>query len=121
VIVAVDFTLSTPPYEQIRTAIAGAVARRKLAPGTRLPTVRQLARDLSVSPATVAHAYQELERDGVVYGAGRKGTFVAETAADDAPVALDTLAREFVRSARRAGADRATILHTLIDVLDAAD
>jgi GntR family transcriptional regulator len=88
--------------------------------GTQLPTVRQLARDLSVSPATVAHAYRELERDGVVYGAGRKGTFVADAVAD-APVALDTLAREFVRSARRSGADRATILHTLIDVLDTDD
>jgi DNA-binding transcriptional regulator YhcF (GntR family) len=120
VIVAVDFSLSTPPYEQIRGAIVGAVTRRKLAPGTQLPTVRQLARDLSVSPATVAHAYRELERDGVVYGAGRKGTFVADAAAD-APVAVDALAREFVRSARRAGADRTTILHTVIDALDAAD
>jgi DNA-binding transcriptional regulator YhcF (GntR family) len=120
VIVAVDFTLGTPPYEQIRSAITGAVSRRKLTPGSQLPTVRQLARDLSVSPATVAHAYRELERDGIVYGAGRKGTFVAERAAE-APVALDTLAREFVQRARRSGADRAAILHTLIDVLDADD
>jgi DNA-binding transcriptional regulator YhcF (GntR family) len=117
VIVGVDFTLATPPYEQIRTAIAGAVARRNLTPGTRLPTVRQLARDLSVSPATVAHAYQELERDGIVYGAGRKGTFVADTTIDP-PVALDTLATEFVRRARSTGADRTTILHTVIDALD---
>ena len=73
-----------------------------------------------MSPATVAHAYRELERGGIVYGAGRKGTFVADDAGD-APVALDTLAREFVRNARRSGADRTTILHSLIDALDAGD
>jgi DNA-binding transcriptional regulator YhcF (GntR family) len=119
VIVTVDFALSTPPYEQIRSAIAGAVTRRDLAPGAQLPTVRQLARDLSVSPATVAHAYKELERDGVVYGAGRKGTFVAATP-PGAAVNLETLARDFVRDARRTGADRSTILHRVIDALDAS-
>lgn len=115
-IVEVDLTLAVPPYEQIRRAIATAVGRRQLEPGTRLPTVRQLARDLEVSPATISHAYRELERDGIVYGAGRKGTFVTDRAtAASRPIA--SLACEFVEQARRDGADRSAILHAVIDAL----
>jgi DNA-binding transcriptional regulator YhcF (GntR family) len=112
VIISVDFALAAAPYEQIRTAIAAAVRRRELAAGAQLPTVRQLARDLDVSPATVAHAYKELERDGVVYGAGRKGTFVAEV-----QDSLQALAEEFVARARNGGADRDAILHAVVDAL----
>lgn len=115
-IVSIDLGLETAPYEQIRSAIAGAVRRRELAPRTRLPTVRQLARDLDVAPATVARAYRELERDGLVVAAGRKGTFVADLR-DGPPQSIDRLAREFVDRARAAGADRAAILHAVIDVL----
>jgi DNA-binding transcriptional regulator YhcF (GntR family) len=117
VIVDLDLSLETPPYEQIRTAIAAAVRRRQVRAGSRLPTVRQLARDLDVSPATVAHAYRELERDGLVYGAGRKGTFVADRPA--APLdSLQVLAQDFVIRARRGGADRSAMLHAVIDALD---
>ncbi|HEX2700344.1 MAG TPA: GntR family transcriptional regulator [Acidimicrobiales bacterium] len=115
-IVDVDFALPVPPYEQIRRAITTAVGRRQLEAGTRLPTVRQLARDLEVSPATVSHAYRELERDGLVYGAGRKGTFVAD-AGRPAARPVPGLAREFVEQARRTGANRSAILHAVIDAL----
>jgi DNA-binding transcriptional regulator YhcF (GntR family) len=118
VIVGIDLSLDIPPYEQIRGAIVAAVRRRELAAGTRLPTVRQLARDLDVSPATVARAYRELERDGVIHGAGRKGTFVAAITAR-AQESLDAQAREFVERARRDGADRTAIMHAVIDALEA--
>ena len=116
-IVGVDLTLDTPPYEQIRSSIVAAVSRRGLVAGTRLPTVRQLARDLEVSPATVARAYRELEHDGVVYGAGRNGTFVADVAGL-VHQTVDALARDFVARARRGGADRSAILHAVVDALD---
>jgi len=116
VILTIDLALETAPYEQIRSAIARAVRRRELPAGTQLPTVRQLARELGVAPATVARAYRELERDGVVVGAGRKGTFIAAT--PGLPEAsIDALAREFVERARDAGADRAAILHAVVDAL----
>lgn len=119
-IISIDFTLDTPPYEQIRGAITAAVRRHELAPGTRLPTVRQLARDLDVSPATVARAYRELEHDGIVHGAGRRGTLVADIAARSQRT-VDALARDFVHQARRGGADRAAIMHAVIDALHADD
>ena len=52
------------------------MAQGDLAPGTRLPTVRQLAADLGLAANTVARAYRELEADGVIATYGRKGTFV---------------------------------------------
>lgn len=68
-----------------RTAagIAAAVSRRirsgALAPGARLPTVRDLARELKVSPATVNQAWRALAAAGAIVARGRAGTFVAET------------------------------------------
>ncbi len=60
--------------------IAAAVARRirsgDLAPGDRLPTVRELAADLGVSPATVSHAWQALSTVGLIVSRGRSGSFV---------------------------------------------
>ena len=64
------------------SGIAGAIARLissgDLAPGDRLPTVRELAADLGVSPATVSHAWQALARVGLIVSRGRSGSFVRE-------------------------------------------
>jgi DNA-binding transcriptional regulator YhcF (GntR family) len=74
--VDVDDTSGDPPYEQIRTQIAAQVAAGELPAGTRLPTVRALAATLAIAPNTVARAYRELERSGVVTTRGRNGTVV---------------------------------------------
>ena len=62
--------------------IAGALSRAiragELAPGDRLPTVRDVAADLGVSPATVSAAWQALRRTGLVVSRGRSGTFVKD-------------------------------------------
>jgi DNA-binding transcriptional regulator YhcF (GntR family) len=77
----VDASSGTPPYEQLRTQIAARVASGELATGTRLPTVRALAAELQLAVNTVARVYRELEADGVVVTEGRRGTFVATSAA----------------------------------------
>lgn len=76
----IDASSPVPAYEQIVSRIRLAVADGDLNPGAPLPPIRQLARDLELNPATVAKAYQILERDGVLATAGRKGTFVREGA-----------------------------------------
>ena len=93
-----------PPFEQLRRQVAAAAAAGTLAPGHRLPTVRQLAADLGLAANTVARAYRELEADGVIETHGRRGTFVASRAAADADTtaAADAL----VDAARRAGMSR---------------
>jgi GntR family transcriptional regulator len=67
----------TPIYAQLERAIRLAIATGRLAPGDRLPTVRQLAVDLRVNANTVAKVYGELERAGVLETRRGVGTFVA--------------------------------------------
>ena len=74
----VDSQSAVPAYEQIRSQITRAVLTGAVAPGTRLPTIRQLAGDLSLATNTVARAYRELESDRIITTLGKKGSFVAE-------------------------------------------
>ena len=69
------------PYEQIRSQISAHAASGALPPGTRLPSIRQLAGDLGLAPGTVARAYRELEQEGVVVTRVGRGTAIAEAPA----------------------------------------
>lgn len=60
----------------IASGIARLITTGDLAPGDRLPTVRELASDLGVSPATVSHAWQTLAATGLIMSRGRSGSFV---------------------------------------------
>jgi DNA-binding transcriptional regulator YhcF (GntR family) len=94
---------TVPPYEQLRSAVAGQVADGTLPAGTRLPTVRALAADLGLAVNTVAKAYRALETDGVIETRGRAGTFVASTALAGVSEEVERLAADFTLAARRAG------------------
>jgi GntR family transcriptional regulator len=71
-----------PIYLQIVEQIKRAVALGKLKPEEGLPSVRQLALDLTINPNTVARAYLELEHQGVIYKRQGQGTFVSMQAAE---------------------------------------
>src|SRR5690606_17893665 len=113
--VEVDPRSPVPPYEQIRTRLLELVRTGALAPGTRLPPIRQLAGDLGVAPNTVARAYRELEAAGVLSSRRRHGTTVTPEAAERArPEAahggggaggptLEAAARAYLERARRLG------------------
>ena len=81
-----EFSISTssrrPIYRQLADQIREAVARGRLRPGARLPSVREMSRSLVVNPNTVARAYTELEREGVLNSRQGLGVFVAEPRAD---------------------------------------
>ncbi|MGJ9411458.1 GntR family transcriptional regulator [Aeromicrobium sp. CF4.19] len=102
--VAVDPTATEPPFEQIRRQVATAANDGTLAPGHKLPTVRQLAADLGLAVNTVARAYRELEADGVIETHGRRGTFLASRLLADADAT--TAAEGYVATARRIGLSR---------------
>jgi DNA-binding transcriptional regulator YhcF (GntR family) len=78
--ISVEISAPEPVYEQIVRQIHDAVNAGRLKPGAPLPTVRQLAGDLSLNRNTVARAYKMLEDQGVILTAGRKGTFVRQDA-----------------------------------------
>ncbi|MDH4366388.1 MAG: GntR family transcriptional regulator [Acidimicrobiia bacterium] len=108
-ILRVDPSQALPVYEQIRQQVTRMAVTGTLAPGTRLPTIRQLAADLGLAKGTVAKAYELLELSAVVESKGHKGTFVrAVGPAPDAGQAADGLrqaAEAFVVAARQLGAD----------------
>lgn len=68
-----------PIYIQVINQIKHSVASGMLATGARLPSVRKLAAELVVNPNTIARAYQELEREGIISTVQGRGTFVAKT------------------------------------------
>ncbi|OLB18896.1 MAG: hypothetical protein AUI99_02375 [Gemmatimonadetes bacterium 13_1_40CM_3_69_22] len=70
----------TPLYAQIANRVRVAIAAGELHPATALPSVRQLAAQLRVNPATVVQAYRDLETDGFVEMRQGAGTFVREVA-----------------------------------------
>ena len=67
-----------PIYQQLVQQVREAIARGDLKPEEQLPSIRQLSRDLVVNPNTIARAYTELEREGLVTNRPGRGAFVAE-------------------------------------------
>ncbi len=62
----ITLTDGSSPADQIQSQIRGLIATDQLPAGEALPSVRQLAKDLGVSPGTVAKAYRSLEQDGLL-------------------------------------------------------
>jgi len=91
--VIVSLSGSSPPTEQIRDQIRGLIASHRLAADDRLPSVRQLAKDLGVAPGTVAKAYKALEAEGCLVTRTGGGTRVSRHAT--------TTPRDVLTAARR--------------------
>lgn len=71
-----DYTSGVPIYVQVKEALKNAIRTGAFAQGAQLPTVRQLAIQLKINANTVARAYTELEREGVISSQQGRGTFV---------------------------------------------
>jgi molybdate-binding protein/DNA-binding transcriptional regulator YhcF (GntR family) len=65
-----------PIYKQITEQVKQLIANNHLKPGERMPTVRDLSRQLDINSATVARAYQELAQEGILGASRRRGTIV---------------------------------------------
>ena len=103
----------TPPFEQLRRQLAELISAGVLAPGDRLPPLRQLAADLGLAVGTVARTYRELEGEGLVRSRRGGGTRVRQPDAPRSPDqvadALRHHAELFVRQARLLGAGDADV------------
>jgi GntR family transcriptional regulator len=94
-------------YQQIVDRIKREIAEGRLAPGAALPSFRQFAEDLLVSVITVKRAYEELEREGIIFRRQGLGTFVAQRGHDRSRetklAAANDLLRKGFREAAEAG------------------
>lgn len=102
-----DLKSGVPVYRQIIDQVHAARASGAIGPGDQLPTVRQLAVDLSINPNTVVRAYRELELTGALATHQGTGTFIADTKAGQTDAErerrLDRLTADFVARAGREG------------------
>ena len=105
--ILLDVKSGVPFYRQIIDQVKSAIATGRLEPGDRLPTVRQLAVDLSVNPNTVSRAYTELELTGLVETHMGSGTFVGQKKVEQDEVErrriLDEISQEFLSRASSHG------------------
>lgn len=73
---------SLPIYEQIIKAVKEGLVNQTIQPGEMLPSIRSLARELEISVITTKRAYEELEKEGLIYSVPGKGFYVKETNQD---------------------------------------
>ena len=76
--IAIDYTSRQPITAQIRDQMVRLITSGALKPGDWLPSVRQLATDLSINPNTIQKAYSEMELRGIIVSVKGRGSFVAE-------------------------------------------
>ena len=76
--ISINYRDPRPIYEQIQSELRRLMLTGALPPGSRLPSVRELAGQLAINPNTIQRAYRELEADGYILSVAGKGSFVAQ-------------------------------------------
>jgi DNA-binding transcriptional regulator YhcF (GntR family) len=114
-----------PMYRQIESQLRDFILGGQLEPGTRLPSMRALARDLSCSVITTRRAYEDLEGEGFIRTRQGMGTLVAEMPEEKMAAhrreAVDGAFREAVRAGRRAGLTHEELRGILEETLQRED
>ena len=76
--ILIDYRDARPIYEQVVERFKMMILRGVLCPDDKIPSVRNLAVDLSINPNTIQRAYSDLERQGYIYTVKGKGNFVSD-------------------------------------------
>ena len=114
-----DIQSGVPVYRQIIDQVTGGMAAGALKPGDQLPTVRQLAVDLTINPNTVVRAYRELEIRGVLETQQGTGTFISQQRVKRDEVERQRrLSRLLSEFAARAGACGFTVKELIEELWD---
>lgn len=77
--IVLDYQDRRPLYEQVTEKFRTLIYQGVLPADSRIPSVRQLAMELSINPNTIQRAYMTLEQEGLIYPVKGKGDFVADT------------------------------------------
>jgi GntR family transcriptional regulator len=123
----IDFNLDpgsgVAPYMQLIHQVRRALRLGLLQVGDQLPTVKQVVTRVAINPNTVAKAYRELEREGLVGAKPGLGTFVIKTLSDASLAAhgpLRSSLRRWLAEARQAGLDDESIEALFRDTLESS-
>ena len=119
--IVISNTANMPIYEQIVNQIRDAVINGELKAGEGMPSIRVLAKELTVSVITTKRAYEELEKEGLIRSVAGKGFYVCESNKDYLKerqlMMLEKRLAELISDARQAGmscrdfVDMATVLY----------
>ncbi len=100
-LIDIDFRDKRPLYEQIMTRFEELILKGVMSPDDAMPSVRQLAVELSINPNTIQKAYAALEQNGYTYSVSGRGSFVANVE-DIMPKKREEILMEFDALIRRA-------------------
>lgn len=113
--IIISKTSNQPIYEQIVNQLKQAIIHGELNPSDSLPSMRQMAKDLSISVITTKRAYEELEKEGYVHSIVGKGTFVAEQGSE---MLREGLLAQIEDNLQKAIDDSKAVQLTLTDLQD---
>ena len=107
-----DLKSRVPIYEQLKNRTLELIMAGVLEQDSQLPSVRSLARDLGVNPNTIQKAYQDMEKEGIIYSVAGKGSFVNDINSVKQKEVGQAFAQleAVVRQLKDAKADKAQIL-----------
>jgi GntR family transcriptional regulator len=114
----IDFNSKLPPFEQIVAQVIFAIASDRLESGSLLPSVRELGPRVLVHPNTVAKAYQELERLGVIVARRGKGMEVTPEAPALCRERRSGIVRQHIRDALHEAVNSALPVDEIRDVVE---
>jgi len=114
---SVDHSDARPIYVQLMDEVRRALVVGTLSPEDPLPSARQLASELKLNPNTIAQAYRELEREGVVYVRRGQGTFVRSRPSDieDRTRLLTLLVERAILDAHRNGVSAEELAEAILE------
>ncbi len=117
---SINYKDPRPIYEQVRDALRQLILTGAIAPGEKLPSVRELAASLAINPNTIQRSYRELEALGLINTVPGKGAFAAtdHSAAQRRSQELLGAITDSVRELRLLGTKQDTILKAVSDAYE---
>jgi len=118
----INLQSGVPIYKQLITQIEKGVAAGILMPNEQLPTIREVALELTINPNTVARAYRELEVKGIIISVHGRGTYISEEINSDVKSKSERIIRdglkEIINEAKQFGIMPGRIMEILKEELE---
>lgn len=116
--IIIDYKDRRPIYEQVEDRFQNLILKGGLKPQEQLPSVRNLAIELSINPNTIQRAYTELERKGFIYTVKGRGSFISDTEhlVDVKKIELLEELHSFVKEAKELGIIKEELIYKIEQV-----